>query len=201
MTTIKNRYRIKQKDGDADPEIVTATSEADALNQVARRTGNASYAAACAAAGISVAEGMDRITVELIETETDYIAEMMADDMALAPLLKFGDLSYNSQTVDNYWIFGVDKGERGLEARTARGPIPRWRRDPSAMGDLLERLPLSILRDDEDGQVTARIESEGMLVYANVRYAEHPSVGHAIRKAMVKCAIDFLTQAKESRNA
>jgi hypothetical protein len=201
MTTIKNRYRIKQKDGDADPEIVTAASEADALNQVARRAGNPTYVAACAAAGLSVAEAMDRITIELIGTETDYIGEMMADDMALAKLLRFGDLAYNSKAVDNYWIFGTEHGERGLEARKARGPIPRWRRDPSAMGDLLERLPMSISRDDEGGQATARIEAEGMLTYATARYAEHPSVGHAIRKAMVQAAIDFLSHAKESRNA
>lgn len=201
--TMKNRYKITQKDGDgnAEPEIVTATSEIAALDQIARRAGNTNYAAACAAGGLTVAQGMDRITIELIGDEGDYIQGMVNDDMTLAKLLRFGDLTMNSGIVDNYWIFGTDKGARGTQARLERGPIPRWRRDKSAMGDLIERLPLSISRDDEGGQVTVRIEAEGLLVYGRASYAEHPSVGHAIRKAMVDAAIDFLTQAKESRNA
>jgi hypothetical protein len=200
---MKNRYKITQKDGDgnAEPEVVAAISEIAALDQIARRAGHTNYAAACAAAGLTVAQGLDRLTIELIGDEGDYIQGMINDDMALAKLLRFGDLAMNSGVVDNYWIFGTDKGARGTQARLERGPIPRWRRDKSAMGDLMERLPLSILRDDEDGQVTVRIEAEGMLVYNIARYAEHPTVGHAIRKAMVQAAIDFLNCAKESRNA
>lgn len=203
MTTMQNRYKITQKDGDgnAEPEYATGTSEMGALDQVARRSGHVNYAAACRAAGLSVAQGLDRITIELVGDATDYVQDMINDDMQLAKLLRFGDLGMNSAVVDNYWIFGTERGERGTAARLARGPIPRWRRDASAMGDLMERLPISISRDDEGGQATARIEAEGMLVYGRAPYCEHPTTGHAIRKAMVAAAIDFLTQAKESRNA
>lgn len=203
MTTIKNRYRIRQKDGDgnADPEYGTGDSELQALDQVARRAGHRSYVAACALAGLSVAQGLDRITIELVESAHDYITGMIADDMALATLLRYGELGMNSGVVDNYWIFGTAHGERGLEARTGRGPLPRWRRDASAMGDLLERLPMSITRDDEAGRATVRIEAEGNLVYVSANYGDHPSTGHAIRKAMAQAAIDFLSIARESRNA
>lgn len=200
MTTPMNRYKITQKDGDAEPEFAAGADTRAALDVLARRAGHASYAAACAAAGLSVAAGLDRITVDLVESAEDYLVDMIEDDMRLAVLLRYGDL-VRPQNIDNYWIFGVDKGQRGTEARLARGPLPRWRRDANAIGGLIERLPMSITRDEEAQRATVRIEAEGNLVYGSASYADHPSIGHAIRKAMVQCAIDFLTIAKESRNA
>lgn len=201
QVTLMDRYKITQKEGDAEPEFVFAPNEHAAVNVLARRSGNASYAAACQAAGLSVAQGLDRIKIELVESAEDYLRDMIGDDMQLAKLLRYSSLHMNSAVVDNYWIFGVDTGRPATEAGPVNGPLPRWRRDAHAMGDLLERLPMSVSRDDEAGRVTVRIEAEGSLVYNTANYSAHPSIGHAMRKAMVQCAIDFLTIAKESRNA
>lgn len=200
QVTLMDRYKITQKDGDADPESVFATNDRAALDVLARRAGNSSYAAACQAAGLSVAQGLDRITVELVESVEDYLTGMIDDDMRLAELLRYVKLR-RPQTQDNYWIFGINTTAPSTEAGPASGPLPRWRRDAHAMGDLLERLPMSIDRADEAGHVNVRIEAEGSSGYGGAYYRDHPSIGHAIRKAMVMAAIEFLTIAKESRNA
>lgn len=200
MSTLQNRYRISQKDGDGEPEFALGLDERGALDALAKRAGHASYAAACAAAGLSVAAGLDRITVDLVQTAADYLGQMIDDDMALAKLLRYGDLT-RPQPVDNYRLWGVDNGARGLEARMSSKPLPRWRRDPEAMGLLIERLPMCVERDDEAGIARVRIAADGMTVHATARYSEHPSIGHALRQAMVQAAIDFLTASKESRRA
>lgn len=126
-----------------------------------------------------------------------YFTALFDDELTLAKLLRHGDLSVPSKLTPNAWIFGTSHGERGLDARLGRGPLPRWRRDWSAAGPLIGRCELHVNCGDNQVDVYIGPPLAGEVEFS-AAYADFPTKDDTIRFAICKAAIAFLT-AERSR--
>jgi hypothetical protein len=121
-------------------------------------------------------------------TDPVYLREVFDDEVKLAGLLRWGNVEVPTTLTCNAWLWGTHGGERGLAARLAKTFLPRWRRCWSSAGELVALCGLNILQGRESVSVTAR---SGPAVVAN--FADHPSQDAAIRAAMCKVAIAYLS--------
>lgn len=75
--------------------------------------------------------------------------------------------------------------------------LPRWRRDWTAAGELIEEFSLSIRQDDEDGTVSVGIR--GRRLDVTEKYADHPDKAGAILAAIVGISIQLRAEKRDNQ--
>lgn len=128
-------------------------------------------------------------------TPSDYLREILEDEVALARLLGYGHIERPAQLVPNFWLWGSHPGEAGTMARLARHFLPRWRRYWSGAGELVARCHLNLQQGETTVAVAAR---RGTPVIAAI--ADFPSRDDAIFYALCKAAIACLQAEKADRD-
>ncbi len=126
-----------------------------------------------------------------------YRAEVLADELKLAYLLGWGNLPTLESAIASTgrFMFGTNKGERGTDARLGSLPMPRWRRDWDGAGELIGRCYISMVyREDACGVASER----GVQHW--VKRADYPTRDDAIRAAICKAAIAYLTAERARHN-
>jgi hypothetical protein len=132
-----------------------------------------------------------------------YWAECLEDERRLAPLMGWGRLQMPDQAPANAWIWGSNRSEfKSIigpdQVSDGIKPVPRWRRDPSAMGQLIECMPANVRWDAGMGLVHVWIDPpDGPALTQAASFKDHPSDGHALRQALVLLAITYLTERQE----
>lgn len=122
---------------------------------------------------------------------SDYLYELLEDEVRLGELLRWGNIARPVKLDSNFWLWGTCHGERGTDARLARTFMPRWRRNWAGAGELVVRCGLSIQQGPQSVAVTAR---SGHVVVA--RFADFPNPDDAIYYAMCKASIACLAAAQ-----
>jgi hypothetical protein len=125
----------------------------------------------------------------LTDQSNAYLTEQIADELALAPLLGWAHITAPSSITPNCWIFGTHHDARGHAGRNASAPCSRWRRDNSAF-ELIARCEMMIVC--AVGCVAVNCPTRESV---RADYADHPTPDDAIRYAMCKAAIAYLTSA------
>jgi hypothetical protein len=135
-----------------------------------------------------------------------YWDQCIADELALAPLMGYSDLRAPTVRDQGAWIFGHSaytfRSAVGPATEpTHAGPLPRWRRDAHATGGLLERVPAdvtwcwdSVRLSIQDPKLAAADMADAFSAVEFFR--DHPSNGHALRKALVNLALDYLGECR-----
>lgn len=132
-----------------------------------------------------------------------YWADCLEDERQLGPLMGWARIKMPTQPLPNAWLFGSNYAEFtsivGPQITHNDGvPLPRWRRDAHALGGLIERVPANVLWDKDrvtvwigwkDGQPA---QSADLTATFFQLFADHPTNGHALRKALVQLAIAYL---------
>jgi hypothetical protein len=75
--------------------------------------------------------------------------------------------------------------------------LPRWRRDWSAAGELIEEFNLSIRQDDEDGAVSVGVR--GRRLDVTEKYVDHPDKAGAILAAIVGISIQLRAEQRDNQ--
>lgn len=133
-----------------------------------------------------------------------YLKEAISDEIELAKLLNYGKL-VRPAAPTMYTLL-----QRGGGPRTARGAlgsggeagtsaIPMWRRNWSAAGALISKLHLQLKHDLGEGTVSAGASDRRRAV--TEEFKDHPSVDAAIWAAVVRAAIQLLTEARDASHA
>ena len=130
-----------------------------------------------------------------------YLKEAMADEVALAGLLKFGKCKLPARPSMFDPIVRVSAaraghGTLGSGLGGSAALIPQWRRNWSSAGPLIGKLALKIGHDHDEGTVSVGASDRRRSV--TEAYADHPSVDAAIWAAITRAAIQLLTDARDS---
>jgi hypothetical protein len=131
-----------------------------------------------------------------------YLRAAIKDEIALAAVhTKFRCRITMPNLVVMETVLTPDPPRYGsLAARHARTtpawPLPRWRRDWRAAGPLIGELRLAIRNDPDEGTVSVGNGSRRRNVTES--YADHPGIDEAVIAAIVRAAIQILTEARES---
>lgn len=135
------------------------------------------------------------MTNAALKAPDPYLAQAIADEMALAPLLGWGRIEQPTAITPGVYVRGSNHStfahESGIETVSIGGWwLPRWRRDWSA-GELIGLLGLSIEQDDH----TVKVHHQHQ--YAVIAaFDAHPSRDAAIQFALVQVATQILTERR-----
>lgn len=132
---------------------------------------------------------MDRSDNEEIRN-TEYLAEVVADELALAKLMGWANIEPPLAITPNCWIFATHLLARGHDHRNASVPCPRWRRSWEGAGELIARCELCMI---VSGARVAVGAGPGNDFTAEAEFSDHPTKDDAIRYAMCKAAIAHLS--------
>ncbi len=139
--------------------------------------------------------------------DNEYLAEAFADEIALAKLHAQWRRTYKAPTeltLDAPLIyvrpttthpFSGHNSRLTFSTMTPQVP-PHWRRSWNAAGPLSTELGLSIRHDQEDGTVSVSVGSGRRNV--SEAYADHPSQDAAAMAAIVRAAIQRLTELRDA---
>lgn len=119
-----------------------------------------------------------------------YVAEQIADELALLPLLGWKNVRAPSEITPNCWIMGTHFFANGHTARNASTFCPRPRRSNDAF-ELIARCQMMVSCTQRSVSVMCPempLHFEG--------FAEHPTELDAIRAAMCKAAIAYLSKER-----
>lgn len=127
----------------------------------------------------------------LAPTADAYLAEAIADELALAKLLGFIRLEVPSATDPKPLIWGVHKDFRPeWEGAQGRAWLPRWRRSWDGAGELIARCNLSVMPGGTCVVVEQAYDGGDMF---DTSFSSHPTKDDAFRYAICKAAIEYLT--------
>lgn len=132
---------------------------------------------------------MGRSDNEEIRT-AEYLAAAVADEMELAKLLGWTHITAPSEITPNAWVFGRHLLARGFSGRNASAPCPRYRRAWEGAGLLIGACTLSMIVGETRVAVGAG-PANTLTFYAE--FTDHPTRDDAIRYAMCKAAIAYLS--------
>lgn len=130
----------------------------------------------------------------------EYWAQCLEDERQLAPMMGWARLNMPDIVNAGAWIFGSNYAEFtsifGPQV-TSDGmkPVPRWRRDATAAGSLLEKIAPNVQFFDDAVKVWMPNWE------ASEKFRDHPTDGHAFRAALVKLAIQYLTHQRREADA
>jgi len=130
-----------------------------------------------------------------------YLKEAITDEIELARLLGFGKVARPAQ-LNQYTTLTRANGARtgqGMLGSSGSAPtsmIPQWRRNWSAAGPLIGKLALKVSHDTDEGTVSVGASDRRRSV--TELYADHPSVDAAIWTAIVRAAIQLITEQREA---
>ncbi len=127
----------------------------------------------------------------------EYMTDVIADELALAKLLRYGNIVPPIAYTPNAWLYGTKGGETGNGARLAATFLPKWRRTWDGAGELIAICEISITQSPFG--VSA---SDGLMCSAGntVIFTDHPTKDDAIRAAICKAAIAYLTAKRARQN-
>lgn len=130
-----------------------------------------------------------------------YLQEAIGDEITLAhvhPKLRKRASMPPHPSIDTD-VFPDPPKYGSMGARHARTtpafPLPRWRRDWRAAGQLIGELGLEIRHDLDEGTVSVS-HVDGRRRSITERYMDHPSKDAAIWTALVRSAIQVCTAAR-----
>jgi len=127
----------------------------------------------------------------LTTARQDYLRDAIADEALIAKLLGYRALEVPNVFVNaNAVIWGV-RPDFKLEwqGQTGRSFLPQWRRTWDGAGELIVRCELTIVQHPA-GVIVEHPYYDGEV---QATYFAHPSKDDAIRFAMCKAAIAYLT--------
>ncbi|MBD8531519.1 MULTISPECIES: hypothetical protein [unclassified Massilia] len=122
----------------------------------------------------------------------EYLEQAIADEIELA---KAG--GYSKVTVPPMPTRTTALLAQSRDRLKVGTPLPRWRRDWNAAGDLIEEFNLSIRQDDEDGTVSVGIR--GRRLDVTEKYADHPDKAGAILAAIVGISIQLRAEQRDNQ--
>lgn len=131
------------------------------------------------------------IVNERASREAAYLIEQIDDEIAIAEMLGYTAIDPEKKTPSctvwgrKGWTLAGSTGTAAAPSHQI--PLPKWRRSPYCF-ELVARCRLSISQGD--GWVQASAPGVGSVL---VDPADHPTLDDAIRYAMCKAAIAFLT--------
>jgi len=190
-----NTYQIRDKESGYNLGNATGIDESHALAGLARRAGFGSFREWAKALGRTEEHARAMLDVSCVRTAEDDLQEILDTEIKLSRLLGYTKIDMPGVKDANAFFFGIPTGgEHGGDPRLARGLIPRWRRDASAMGDLLERLPINVRRYEEG--VDVWVDGPVGTVHQTAKWDQFDTAGMAIRKAMVGACIDYLVMVR-----
>jgi hypothetical protein len=135
-----------------------------------------------------------------------YWEQCVQDEIALAPLMGYSDLQVPGAHDRAAWIFGSKGYEFASEVGPKTvpihvGPLPRWRRDAHALGDLFAKVPADLTWHSNFVHLFLN-PPDGLGPFSlTANYQDHPSNTHALRKALVDLAIAYLGEKKRAADA
>lgn len=119
-----------------------------------------------------------------------YVAEQIADELALLPLLGWKNVRAPLEIAPNCWIMGTHFLANGHTARNASTFCPRPRRSNDAF-ELIARCQMLISCTETSVAASC---PDSLIVHAS--FTEHPSKDDTIRAAMCKAAIAYLSKER-----
>lgn len=120
-----------------------------------------------------------------------YLKQAMADEAALAAIHpKFRHVG--GRTSGGMRSAGLERQTLGLQQPS----IPQWRRTKEAAGALAIELCLEMRYDTDEGTVT--VSAPGQRRGRTEPFAGHPSQEAAIMAAIVRAAIQIITEARDN---
>lgn len=139
--------------------------------------------------------------------DNEYLAEAFADEIALAKLHPHWRRTYKApaaltldaplQLSPRTSTFGSSASSPRLTFSTMTPQVPpHWRRTWAAAGPLSTELGLSIRHDQEDGSVSVGVGGGRRNV--TEAYADHPNPDAAAMAAIVRAAIQRLTELRDA---
>lgn len=128
-----------------------------------------------------------------------YLKEAITDEIALAALLGHGKVT-RPATLTQFTLLQrgtarAGRGTLGLDSSAGISSLPNWRRAWGGAGPLISKLSLKISHDLDEGSVTVGASDRRRSV--TEEYKDHPSVDAAIWAAIVRAAIQLLTDARD----
>lgn len=139
--------------------------------------------------------------------DNEYLAEAFADEIALAKIHPkwrrafkapaFAGMSESLVYVRPTRTFGSSATSPQLTFSVKEPPVPpHWRRSWNAAGPLSTELGLSVRHDQDEGTVSVGVGSGRRNV--TEAYADHPSPDAAAMAAIVRAAIQRLTELRDA---
>lgn len=139
--------------------------------------------------------------------DNEYLAEAFADEIALAKLHPHWRRTFKAPadlTLDARLVYvpptrthynSANSPRLTFSTMTPRVP-PHWRRTWAAAGPLSTELGLSIRHDQDDGTVSVGVGNGRRNV--TEAYADHPNPDAAAMAAIVRAAIQRLTELRDA---
>lgn len=137
----------------------------------------------------------------MITLTPEYLADAITDEVALAELLGWTVSGAPVEITPNVTLWG-SKGRTFASSSgmgTALGPstfLPKWRRSWAGAGELVARCQMMIMCTDQCAGISCP-----NLPAVHASFIDHPTPDHAIRAAMCKAAIAYLTAESTTTKA
>ena len=130
-----------------------------------------------------------------------YVAEQIADELTLARLMGYRKLEPPSAGALNPTIWGIAADFKpDWPGADGRAWLPKWRRSWAAVGELIGVCKIGVSPGDVSASASY-VDSEGALIHFRELHVYHPTADDAIRAAMCKAAIAYLTAQSKERGA